>query len=220
MKKNIRILFVGNSHTYYNDMPLVVRELFAKTGVTAEVTMQTRGGKNLIYHSQQRDVTFNILYGNYDYVVLQEVASSFDPDDFSSGLEAIREQALSRSTAIPVLYMIWAHRDDKRRQTVITEEYVNAAERLGALLAPAGEVWHKLLRGNKSLPFYREDGNHATPTGSYLAACSVFYAITGRERPVKLNENDELEARLELDFELCRKIHSETCRAAKKYNSK
>lgn len=220
MKKNIRILFVGNSHTYYNDMPLIVRELFAKTGVTAEVTMQTRGAKNLTYHSQQKDVIFNIRYGNYDYVVLQEVASSFDPEYFRSALEAIREQALSKSTAVPVLYMIWAHRDDKRRQTVITEEYALAAEQIGARLAPAGEVWHKLLRGNKALPFYCEDGNHATPTGSYLAACSVFYAITERERPIKLDGNTAFEAELDLDLELCRKIHSETCRAAKKYNSK
>ena len=140
MKKNIRILFVGNSHTYYNDMPLIVRELFAKIGVCAEVTMQTRGGKNLIYHSQQKDVIFNILHGNYDYVVLQEVASSFEPENFRAGLEAICEQALSKSSSAPILYMIWAHRDDKRRQTVITEEYVNAAERIGARLAPAGEV--------------------------------------------------------------------------------
>ena len=220
MKKNIRILFVGNSHTYYNDMPLTVRELFAKIGVTAEVTMQTRGGKNLIYHSEQRDVIFNILYGNYDYVVLQEVASSFEPDNFRNGLEAIAEKALSKSTAEPVLYMIWAHRDDKRRQTVITEEYADAAERLGARLAPAGEVWHKLLRGNKSLPLYHEDGNHATPLGSYIAACSVFYAITGRERPIKLEENAEPESKPELDREICRKIHSEVCRAAKKYNLK
>lgn len=220
MKKNIRILFVGNSHTYYNDLPLIVRDLFAKSGISAEVTMQTRGGKNLIYHAQQRDVIFNILYGNYDYVVLQEVASSFDPEDFREGLEAIRETALSKSSATPVLYMIWAHRDDKRRQTVITEEYTAAAERLGAHLAPAGEVWHKLLRGNKSLPLYHDDGNHATPLGSYLAACSIFYAITGRERPVKLEENSEPETRLALDHEICRKIHSEVCRAAKKYNVK
>lgn len=220
MKKNIRILFVGNSHTYYNEMPLMVRDLFSKIGVTAEVTMQTRGGKNLIYHAQQRDVIFNILYGNFDYVILQEVASSFDPEDFREGLGSIAEQALSKTSAKPVLYMIWAHRDDKRRQTVITEEYADAAERLGALLAPAGEVWHKLLRGNKSLPFYHDDGNHATPIGSYLAACSVFYAITGRERPVKLEKGGEPESRLDLEEELCRRIHSEVCRAAKKYNVK
>ena len=148
------------------------------------------------------------------------MASSFDPEDFREGLGSIAEQALSKTSATPVLYMIWAHRDDKRRQTVITEEYADAAERLGALLAPAGEVWHKLLRGNKSLPFYHDDGNHATPIGSYLAACSVFYAITGRERPVKLEKGGEPESRLDLEEELCRRIHSEVCRAAKQYNVK
>ena len=69
MKKNIRILFIGNSHTYYNNMPQIAKEIFASAGINAEVTMQTEGGKGLLYHCDRKDVIFYI-YGGYDYVVL------------------------------------------------------------------------------------------------------------------------------------------------------
>lgn len=219
MKKHISILFVGNSHTYYNDMPRIASEIFAAAGIDARVTMQTEGGKNLLYHCDRKDVKFNIVYGKYDYVVLQEVAKSFTPADFYEGIEKFRP-TLERSASQPVLYMIWAHRDNKKLQPTITECYAKASETLNAPVAPAGEIWHRMLRGNKSLEFYREDGNHATPLGSYLAAACIFYAVTGRERPIKLAEGGEPHTRLGLDPGLCKKIHSEACRTAKKYSRK
>ena len=44
----MKILFIGNSHTYYNEMPQMVKELFEYTGVKTHVTMSTEGGKGLI----------------------------------------------------------------------------------------------------------------------------------------------------------------------------
>ena len=43
----IKILFIGNSHTYYNDMPAIAKDIFAAAGLDAEVTMLTQGGKCL-----------------------------------------------------------------------------------------------------------------------------------------------------------------------------
>ncbi|HOA84772.1 MAG: SGNH/GDSL hydrolase family protein [Clostridiales bacterium] len=220
MKKNIRILFIGNSHTYYNNMPQIAKEIFASAGFNAQVTMQTEGGKGLLYHCDRRDVIFNIIYGGYDYVVLQDVAKSFDRQNFIEGAEKIRKNALDKSTAKPVFYMIWAHRENKSLQREITASYAEVAKNFNALLAPAGEVWHKMLRADKSLPFYRDDGNHATPLGSYLAATTIFYAITRRARPLRITPDGEPHTSLELDYELCRRIHRLACRTAKKYNIK
>ena len=220
MKKNIRILFIGNSHTYYNNMPQIAKEIFASAGINAEVTMQTEGGKGLLYHCDRKDVIFNIIYGGYDYVVLQDVAKTFDRQNFIEGAEKIKANALGKSAAQPVFYMIWAHRDRKALQREITAAYAEVAGRFGALLAPAGEVWHRLLRRNKLLPLYRDDGNHATPLGSYLAATTIFYAITRRARPLRITPDGQPHTSLELDYEFCRRIQSLACRTAKKYNIK
>lgn len=41
--KKLRILFIGNSHTYYNDMPNMVAEKSRKEGYDCEVTMIAHG---------------------------------------------------------------------------------------------------------------------------------------------------------------------------------
>lgn len=70
----MRVLFIGNSHTYFNDMPEIFAELARMKGIACEVTMITHGGWFLHQHQKEPEVRFNILYGNYDYVVLQEHA--------------------------------------------------------------------------------------------------------------------------------------------------
>jgi hypothetical protein len=114
--------------------------------------------------------------------------------------------------------MIWARREQKNLEPEIESAYADVAAKFGAPLAPAGVVWYKLLRGNKSLELFRPDGVHATPLGSYIAASCIFYAITRRERPLRLTEGGEPHTRLGIDLELCHKIQSESCRTAKKYN--
>lgn len=218
MKKKIRILLVGNSHTYFNNMPKMLKDIFAKAGVEAQVIMQTEGGKGLLYHCNRKDVVFNIVHGGFDYVVLQDVAITFERANLIEGGMKIKANALDRSDAQPVLYMIWAHGDVPGLQPEITAAYAELARLLGAPLAPAGEVWHRLMRSRGGYCLYGEDRHHATPLGSYLAAACIFYAISRRERPIKVSEGDEPHTSLGLDTAVCRKIHSAACRTAKKYN--
>ena len=76
--KHLRILFIGNSHTYVNGVPALVRDLAASDGYEVDVTMIAHGGWYLWQHVQEPDVPFNIKYGHYDYVVLQEHSHPFD----------------------------------------------------------------------------------------------------------------------------------------------
>ena len=60
-KKTLRILFVGNSHTYYNDMPHLVQLRAEKEGFACQVTMIAHGGWYLSQHAEEPDVRFNIV---------------------------------------------------------------------------------------------------------------------------------------------------------------
>ena len=73
-KKSLNILFIGNSHTYFNDMPLMVKRRAEECGYDCRVAMISHGGWYLVQHVQEPDVRFNILFGGYDYVVLQEMS--------------------------------------------------------------------------------------------------------------------------------------------------
>lgn len=46
----MKLLFIGNSHTYYNSMPEIVKRLLEATGQKTHVTMLTESGKNLLHH--------------------------------------------------------------------------------------------------------------------------------------------------------------------------
>ena len=70
----MKTLFIGNSHTYYNDMPEMFRDICKKNGIDMHVTMLTKGGMGLDYHADNEQTRFNILYGEYDYIILQHVA--------------------------------------------------------------------------------------------------------------------------------------------------
>ena len=81
MGKKLRLLFIGNSHTYYNDMPLMAAKKARAAGYDCEVTMIAHGGWFLAQHVAEPDVRFDILFGNYDYVILQEHAHPFGPEE-------------------------------------------------------------------------------------------------------------------------------------------
>ena len=97
-KRTLRILFIGNSHTYFNDMPAMVAEKARKAGFDCEVTMIAHGGWYLEQHVQEPDVRFNILYGHYDYVVLQEFSHPFGPEEKFFGAVRTLDQWIREAT--------------------------------------------------------------------------------------------------------------------------
>lgn len=213
----MKILFIGNSHTYYNDLPATVLGLLATTGVKAHVTMLTAGGKNLSYHTKRQDVAFNIKYGGYDAVVLQDQASGFQAASFLEGAEQLK--AMADAAGVPVyFYMPWAHRDHRVLQGAMTEAYDAFCRANGCILAPAGEVFTRLLRTEAPELLYAADGNHASAVGSYAAAVTVFYALTGRKRILDPTTIQDPGISAGIPAALCAKIHAEACRTTRCFN--
>ncbi|MDD3242520.1 MAG: hypothetical protein PHD32_02210 [Eubacteriales bacterium] len=181
-----RVLFIGNSHTYYNDMPFLFRFLTQQGPVSeAQVTMLTQGGKSLEFHKTSEQARFNILYGEYDYVVLQTLQQPF-----GGAQELIRDasalnQWIKEAGAVPVTYMIWPKKDEPQRHEEFSRAHRASWKAIGGILAPVGDVWRVLRESHPEIELYFEDGRHAGPVGSYLAACTFYAAIYGKS-PVGL----------------------------------
>ena len=176
-KKRLGILFIGNSHTYFNDMPLMVRQRAVEAGLDCRVTMIAHGGWFLAQHAEEPDVRFNILYGCYDYVVLQEHAHPFGP------AEAFREAAvrlnemIRQAGSMPVLYETWAKKTEPEAQARMNDAHKRIAGEIDALLAPVGENWWKYQRERPDLALYADDGAHASFAGSDFAAGCIWTVI-------------------------------------------
>lgn len=213
----MKLLFIGNSHTYYNDTAALVMKLLEATGDRSHVTMLTRGGKGLSHHVSEPSVAFNIRYGGYDTVIAQDRSAGFDRALFTEGAEALLRMSREANARF-VLYMPWAPRDTREAQRDMTEAYLSFARKAGCRFAPCGEAFARLLNTLDVNDLYREDGNHATPLGSYVAAVTIFYTVTGRKRtldPTKIADPGILQG---IDAALCARIHTEACFVTRLFN--
>ena len=179
----MKILFIGNSHTYMNDMPQLVREMMeAVTNESCEVVMLAYSGRPLKWHMEEEyfSVRFNLLYGGYDYCVIQEQAHPMAPEEDTEKYTA-RIIGLCREVhTIPVIFETWAEKAKPENQNEMNRRYRKIASEQQAKLAPIGEVWEKVLAElNPDSDLYFRDGEHASPAGDYLAAMVIVKTITG-----------------------------------------
>ena len=213
----MKLLFIGNSHTYYNSMPEIVMRLLEATGIKTHVTMLTTGGKGLAYHVSSPATAFNIRCGKYDAVIAQEKASGFLAEEFREPAKAIKEMA-DKADSPFYLYMPWAKRDARADQRAMTDAYQDFCRANKCFFAPAGEVFSRFLSTESADALYREDGCHATLLGSYIAAVTIFYTITGRKRVIKVEDIEEPGLALGFDSALCQRVHTEACRTMRLFN--
>ncbi|MCF8295725.1 MAG: SGNH/GDSL hydrolase family protein, partial [Bacteroidales bacterium] len=67
-----KVLFLGNSYTYVNDLPQTAVALAASAGDQLTVDVNAPGGYTLQGHSTNQTSLDKIKLGGWDYVVLQE----------------------------------------------------------------------------------------------------------------------------------------------------
>ena len=195
----MKILFIGNSHTYFNDMVASVQRLYTLHGEeTPDVTMLTVGGMTLQWHSKEPQTRFNLKYGNYDIVVLQQVAHGFaGEEDLFNGFKAILP-LIEGANKVPeiCMYMTWSEKDNPQGQEIMSSSYEHLAQEYDTMLAPVGRIWDTLRNEHPEL--YWEDGQHASPYGSYLVALTMYATFGGRmldaDVCAKLGEELKLDA--------------------------
>ena len=198
-----KVLFIGNSHTYMNDMPELTRRMIEDTtGESCEVFMLAYSARPLKWHLEEEyfAVRFNILHGGYDYCVIQEQAHPMPPEkDTIRCMDRIIKLCKKVGTE-PIIFENWAEKAKPENQAKMNKRYRAIAEQQGVLLAPIGEVWECALQELYESPYadrydlYYRDGAHASAVGDYLAATVLAKVITG-----KLPKEDFLTA---FDFSL------------------
>jgi len=193
-----RVLFIGNSYTYFNDLP----EIFAKLAEAGhrgkiETRMVAPGGWRLKDHWEKGAARKSLDDERWDFVVLQD-QSTLGMDYWVKGTDHANSDAVFRpyaekwaakireKGAIPVFFLTWAGRNVPEDQLALNYAYMNAAKETRSLLAPVGMAWDTLRHEQPSLGlFYEGHGSHPSPAGSYLAAC-VLYATIFQQNPLDL----------------------------------
>lgn len=200
--RSLRILFIGNSYTYFNHLPEILAKL-ARAGNQGDVEtrMVAPGGWRLKDHWEKGEALAALHESKWDYVVLQE-QSTLGTNYYLDGLiriagdQVFRPYAerwiseIRKAGAVPMLYLTWARRATPEDQAALSYAYLRAARDFSAQLAPVGIAWERLRTRQPALGLYFTDGSHPSPAGSYLAACTFYAAIFHRspsELPGKIS---------------------------------
>ncbi|WP_286786263.1 MULTISPECIES: SGNH/GDSL hydrolase family protein [Pseudomonas] len=175
----LQVLFVGNSYTFYNQLPLMVRQMSveAKQPRALEVKDVTVAGSSLKQHWARGDVQKVLASQHWDYVVIQDFSLMPLQDAESTRKYAgLVAQAARQAGAQPIFYLTWARQNDPSMQSTLDAVYTQVAKENHGLLAPVGDAWKVALASQPQPTLFIADGSHPTYTGSYLAA-SVFYSL-------------------------------------------
>ncbi len=195
--KTTRVLFIGNSYTYFNNLPEVFARLAEAGRGKIETTMLAPGGWRLKDHWEKGRARGLLESGKWDFVVLQE-QSTLGANYWVDGKDHVNSDAVFRpyaekwaaaaqeKGATPVFFLTWSAKNVPEDQSALTYAYTRVAKDTGSLLAPVGMAWETIRRGELGPGlFYEGHGSHPSPAGTYLAAC-VLYATIFRQSPIGL----------------------------------
>lgn len=160
-----------------NDLPALVKALALEDSYSCDVTMLAHGGWYLSEHVKEPQTKFNVMYGDYDLIVLQEHSHPFDRiDDYRSAVKTISLWVEKTGCRI-VIFGTWARKDDKASQDYMNKINRDIADKNGAILAPVGERWWSYNDAWPDLELYDEDGAHASRAGTEFAAKIIWTSI-------------------------------------------
>jgi hypothetical protein len=174
-----RVLFVGNSFTYYNGgLETHVQKLAAtlQSPLTLHCDRATKGGATLKILHDLESVHEKIRTGHYDVVVLQEDLPELKEHQTTPFLEQARlfNQEIQAAGASTAFFMAWPY----ERLNWITLDQIEKAHReiareLNTPVAPVGLAFQRALLARAELPMLGPDKEHETIHGTYLAACVI-----------------------------------------------
>ena len=177
----LRILMIGNSLTYANDLPATVEHLIDGTGIEATVDSVATPDMSLGDHWERATARQAIRDGRYDVVVLQQGPSAAPESRMILKRDAARfAQLIRKSGGRPALYMVWPALSRPQDWAGVDTSYSAAAEACECLLLPAGRAFRLTLEEKGDSPLFAEDGFHPSRMGSDLAALVIAAGILGK----------------------------------------
>jgi len=189
----LNVLFVGNSLTYFNNMPQQFEQIADEQGHHVTVDQHTPGGTGFVHH-----VANNTLYQKFrdqvwDYVIIQP--GSNESPGFSYPIaetitrgKKLRDSIIKYSPCASIHYYEISYGivnntpasfiQYQDRQTLIKNNLTQMANETGIPFIPIGECFRGAMETDDSQFLWVNYGDiHPNAKGSYLAACAFFNGI-------------------------------------------
>lgn len=201
-----KVLFLGNSYTYVNNLPLLTAALANSSGDSLLFDSNAPGGYTLgwqpVAHDMDPVSLGKIQYTSWDFVVLQEqsqipaISRLRDSCMYPSSIILHDSVKYSDPCSRVLFYLTWGRRFGgiqcfepnycspdfsgfNQMQDSLTMAYKGIADSLSDWIAPVGEAWRFVIN-HTAMVLHDADNSHPNLNGSYLAACVFYDVIFGK----------------------------------------
>jgi len=169
--KKYSLLFVGNSLTYTNDLPGLVKKYARQKDIKLTTKMLAYPNYAIMDHWEDGKVHDLVASEKYDYVIIQQGPSSqpfgreilFEYGEMFSKLCKMHHAKLC-------YFMVWPSRTYYQTFDGVIKNHEEAAKANDAILLPVGKVWKAHFDSTSNFDYYGMDGFHPSKTGSEAAA--------------------------------------------------
>ena len=190
----MKILFIGNSYTYFYDLPQMFEKLARENGKDVCVTSLTVGGRELHQNLNPQDEQYAELVaylqgGRPDALFLQEqsVLPAVNQDLFLTGVQGLCDLI---SPARSIMYATWGRKEGSETLKIhgwttqdmamrLYHAYSTAAEVVGGSLSPVGLCFLAVGQAYPHIDLYDPDLSHPSLCGSVLATLCHYYTLFG-----------------------------------------
>ena len=198
------VLFIGNSYTYVNDLPNMVKQIALSFGDTLNYESSTPGGASFGMHATNATTISKINQQAWDYVVLQAqsqeaaLSTNYVNANVYPAVQSLIDIIENSSTCIePMFFMTWGRKYGDANncapwppvctylgmQQQLRLRYLDFTFTHDASCSPVGMAWKESILQDSTLNLYSPDNSHPSVYGSYLSACT-FYASIFKNSPL------------------------------------
>jgi hypothetical protein len=192
------VLFVGNSYTFYNDLPNMVKQIALSFGDTLNYETSTPGGASFNMHSTNTTTISKINQKVWDYVVLQaqsqepSLSTNYVNTNVYPAVQSLIDIIENNSNCIePMFFMTWGRKYGDASnctpwppvctylgmQQQLRIRYLDFTFTHDASCSPVGMAWKESIEQDSTLNLYSPDNSHPSLEGSYLSACTFYSSL-------------------------------------------
>ncbi len=193
--KKLKVLFIGNSYIYTNNLPDMIAKVAISQGDTMIWDGNLIGGFTLANHFTNAITRQKIGLGNWDFVIIQ--AQSQEPAfpdwqvnqntiPFARKLDSLVNVA--NSCTETQFFMTWGRKNGDSSncpgyppictftgmQNLLRDRYLKMSEVSNGSVSPVGEAWRNSIFQKPFLELFSSDQSHPSVTGTFLSSV-VFY---------------------------------------------
>jgi len=185
--RSYKILFVGNSLTYSNDLPFLVEQAAAKDQIMVSTEILAKPNYALVDHWAEGTLQKKIKSKSFDFVIVQQGPSSQE-EGRKLLLKSVKKltKICEKNQSQLAVFMVWPSQQYYHTFDKVIKNHREVAKIYNAILCPVGEVWKTHFDKTQDFSYYGPDGFHPSQKGSESAAKIIVDSLFDEETaPIK-----------------------------------